>query len=91
LPQYHIVSDIWWAPLNATTIYPQKAIFLATTPEKIRSWIKLAASHQIRQFSLMTFNATLLNDVAQTLDEPRLQVVETQRVGEMFIFQVVIE
>ena len=91
LPEYHIVSDVWWAPLNAATIYPQKAIFLATTPEKVKSWIKLAASRQIRQFSLMTFNATLLNDVAQTLDEPRLQVVETQRVGEMFIFQVVIE
>jgi hypothetical protein len=91
LPEYHIVSDIWWMPLNAATIYPKKAIFLASTPEKIGSWVKLAAFNRIHQFSLVTFKDDLLNDVAQFLDEPELRIVETERVGGVFIFRVAIE
>jgi hypothetical protein len=91
LPEDHIVSDIWWLPLNAATSYPQKAIFLASTPEKVRTWIKLAASNQIQQFSLVTFKHGLLNEVAQILDEPKLRIVETRRVGEAFILRVAIE
>lgn len=90
-PERHIVSDLWWIPLNAAPIYTQKAIFVAGTPKKLGEWVKLAAAQQIRQFSLVTLNQALLNNVTQILDERRLILVENRRIGNLLILRVAID
>jgi len=62
-PERYVVSDLWWIPFNAAPIYAQKAWCVTLTPTQLREWIDLAASHQVRQFVLVTLNNNLLNAI----------------------------
>lgn len=90
-PEQHIVFDQWWMLLNAAPIYPQKAIFVAATPERLSEWIDLAASCHIRRFCLVTLDNALPGKVTQVLDTYRISVVDIHRVENLIVFHVVIE
>lgn len=91
LPTPYLVSDLWWIPLDTAPIYPQKAIFVANTPEKLKEWVELAAAHQVRQFSVITLNEHLLGQVQQILTDSKLVVIEARQMRNLLLFQVAIE
>ena len=47
-PEVQVLSDLWWLPLNAAPIYPQKAFFLANTPEQMAAWLGRAGDAHFR-------------------------------------------
>jgi hypothetical protein len=90
-PTPYIVSDLWWLPFDAAPIYPQKAIFLAQTPEKLQEWVAIATTHQVRQFLLITLNEALLDQIQQPVTGPNLEVLEAHQLENLWFFRVIIE
>jgi len=90
-PECHIVSDLWWLPFNIAPIQTQKALFLAPTPEKVAQWVKVADSHNVRRFSLVTLDYGLLDNAARDLEDHRLHVVDVDYVENLLVFRVAIE
>jgi hypothetical protein len=87
-PPANVVSDLWWMPLNAAPIFPQKAIFVAVTPEKMASWINYAADKQVQGFTLVTLNPNLPGLLAPLVEKYRLQFAPARRVENLILYQV---
>jgi hypothetical protein len=84
-PYQTIVTDIWWLPLNATPIYPQKEIYLvndASLPE----WIGLAQTHQLSPFLLITFDETMPRRLRQLVTSGDVQIREARQFGHFLFF-----
>jgi hypothetical protein len=90
-PEQHVVSDLWWLPIDTAPIHGKKALFVAPTPERLGHWVELAAASQVQQFCLVTLDGTLLEDVTQHLDRYTLRVVESRRLENLLVFHVAIE
>lgn len=91
IPEQHVLTDVWWIPLNAAPVHTEKAIYTTSTPEKLKEWIELAAANRIEHFSLVTFGSALLDDVAPILNEYGLRIVEIQSIGPVLLYRLVIE
>lgn len=91
MPERYVVSDLWWLPLDTAPTYPQKAIFVAVTPDQFANWVSVAAARQVRQFALVTMNDAWLDNLAPNLDRRRLSVIEFRRAGGVLIYRVGIE
>jgi hypothetical protein len=90
-PEQHVVSDLWWLPLIATPIDDTKAILVATTLERMETWVEVASNRQIQRFALVTLDRNLPYYVTRGLDEHGLRVVDVRQLENLFIFRLVIE
>ncbi|HXV44580.1 MAG TPA: hypothetical protein VEC96_16080, partial [Anaerolineae bacterium] len=89
-PGQYIVSDLWWLPLNAAPIQPQKTVFFAL-PNRMADWVSLAAAAQAQQFFLVTLNPSLLEEAGQRLGSSNLTPLEEYNVENLIIFHVALE
>jgi multisubunit Na+/H+ antiporter MnhB subunit len=87
-PDDVVISDLWWLPLNAAPIYPQKAIFVAPSAEAIARFATNALDHQVDQFTLVTLDPDLPADISAASQTLELQVLETSKVENLVIFRV---
>jgi hypothetical protein len=90
-PETNVVSDLWWLPFNAASIYMRKTIFVATTAEQLTIWVDRAHAAQITEFCLVTLDRELPNRVASIANGHELRVIETQNVGHIQIMRVEIQ
>lgn len=90
-PERHIVTDLWWMPLNAAPVYSEKEIFVTDTPEELRSWVELAVAGQVQRFLLVTMDHALLDNTNQVLGAHRLNPVEARVMTSVLIYRVEIE
>jgi hypothetical protein len=91
VPERHIVTDMWWLPLNAAPVYAQKDVFVIDTPEELGIWVARAVAQQVLYFSLVTENDRLLHDAIPIIGGHRLTVVEAGHMGDFLILRVAIE
>jgi hypothetical protein len=89
-PSQYIVSDLWWLPLNAAPIQPQKTVFFAL-PNRLADWVSLAAAAQAQQFFLVTLNPSLLEEAGQRMGSSNLTLLEEYNVENLIIFHVALE
>jgi multisubunit Na+/H+ antiporter MnhB subunit len=88
VPEVQVLSDLWWLPLNAAPIYPQKAFFLANTPEQMAAWLGQAGDAQFRNLSLVTLNPELPAQISQSLQSYELQISHQGSIENLFLYQV---
>jgi len=86
----HVISDLWWMPLNAAPIYSQKALFVASSAEEIARFAQTALDHGVGQFTLATLNPNLPADISAESQTLELRVMETFRVENLVIFRLII-
>lgn len=89
-PDNHVISDLWWMPLNAAPIYSQKALFVASSAEEIARFAQTALDHGVGQFTLVTLNPNLPSDISAESQTLELRVMETFRVENLVIFRLII-
>ncbi len=91
LPEFYVVSDLWWMLFNAAPIHEQKAIFVAPTPSDLRDWIELAADQHVRQFCFVSLDRFALENVRPLVKQRQLVTLAVIQVEHLFIYRIAIE
>jgi hypothetical protein len=73
-PEVQVVSDLWWLPLNAAPLYPQKAFFLAVDAASMTEWLDQACSAGFGEVLLVTLDAGLPGSLADHLERCTLNI-----------------
>ena len=55
-PEVQVLSDLWWLPLNAAPLYPQKAFFLAVDASSMTEWLDQACEAGFQEVLLVTLD-----------------------------------
>lgn len=86
--EVQVLSDLWWLPLNAAPIYPQKAFFLATSPETMAEWLSFAGRAGFQDFLLVTLDTTLPDQVTRALPGYQVQVQADEAIENLQRFHL---
>ncbi len=89
-PEVLVLSDLWWLPLNAAPIYPQKAFFLATSPETMAGWAEQAGDQGLQNFLLISLDPRLPGQVDQALNRYHAQVVGETTIENLHSYQILL-
>lgn len=87
----NVVSDLWWLPFNAAPIYYQKAFFVFPDAETISEWVDIAAEKKIKQFSLVTVDSDLPEEITQYVEKSRLGIAGIDKVENVLIYHIIVE
>ena len=87
-PERHILTDLWWMPLNAAPVYYEKEIFVTDTPNELKSWVELAAIYQVEHFFLVTLDRALLDRTNQILGAYRLDTIDARAMQNVSVYRV---
>lgn len=89
-PEQHILSDIWWLPLNAAPILDRKAIYVSNSPEKLADWIDSAVENEVWEFTLVTFSKNLTSEISDKSESYGLYIDSVQTVGFLTIYRIIV-
>jgi hypothetical protein len=82
-PEVQVLSDLWWLPLNAAPLYPQKAFFLAADVASMSAWLDQACQAGFGEVLLVTLEAGLPDSLADRLASCSLVITGDERVEEL--------
>jgi hypothetical protein len=90
-PASHIVTDLWWLPLNAAPLYSEKAVYVVDSADRLAEWVVLASSHSVSDASLVTLDPSLADRALRRLVTYRAHVVGVVRIEHILLIHIRIE
>lgn len=88
-PEEHILTDLWWLNLvNVASETRQKAIYTASDVYKMASWVRLAHSHAIDQFLLVTLDYAAPTRLASQLPDQTIYIEQFIQVERLLIYRI---
>jgi len=89
--QENVLTDLWWLPHITAPIYPQKSVFVATTPVQLAKWIKMATDNHYYEFILVTEDTNLVQTISTYLENEHISITDEKSVDLVKFYRVLIE